>query len=146
MAPANELSALKVYLEAWPALLANGVKVHRVALARSAGEALSTAIRNGTAYRAIVIAGIPGAPGNRSNLRVSVSTKDLKCYGDSSLRAREVWGHCREALKALTRSEWDNVLLWSATITPPLETFEPDPLNWPLCYSTFDVMAAEITT
>ncbi len=141
---ANEMLALKAYLAAWTGLA--GVTIYINEFPNTASAALSTAVEKGTPYGAIVIqstgVGIP----NRGYGEYSITTKQLKCYSESLLHARNIWNECRAALKVLHRNQkYAGVWLWSAVMGGPLETREAAPLNWPLCTSSFDVMASEVT-
>ena len=142
---ANENVALLSYFETWPGLV--GVNVYVSELPKNQADALSTAVHNGTAYSAVVIqsTGVGGI-GDASNHQFSTSTKQVKCYAQTPARARAIWNECRAALKALHRNQkYAGVWLWSAIIGAPMELREDAPLNWPLCTSTFDLMASEVT-
>ena len=140
---ANEMIALKAYLASWTGL--NGVTIYIDELPSTATKALSDAVEKGTSIGAIVLQDTGGGLPNNSYNEFSVTTKQLKCYAESLLHARTIWNECRAALKVLHRNaKYANVWLYSVSMGAPLAMREAAPLNWPLCTSSFDLMASEV--
>lgn len=78
----------------------------------------------------------------RGNVSAGVTMKDLKCYGETSYEARRVYIACRDALKGMTRVKVAGVSLYAAVPGASADMREPGS-NWPLCFSTFELLAAE---
>lgn len=80
---------------------------------------------------------------NRSRVRFQVRTKDLKCYGASSVQARAVWDACSEALARMRPHTRAGVRLYGAVVGGPQGMREPA-VNWPMWYTTFNLSAATV--
>lgn len=140
----NEIDALKVYLSIWPGLA--GVNIYRSELPDTQAQPLSDAVKNGTAYGAIVIQSTGAGPIDNGTMQISTTTKQVKCYAETPKHARDIWSEVRAALRLLHRNiKYDGIWLYGAAVGAPMELREDAPLNWPLCTSTFDLTASEVT-
>lgn len=81
---------------------------------------------------------------NSSYQQVDARMKDVRCYGESPYESRRLWDAVNAALKNMRRHLRGDCLLYSAVKIGGPETMrEPDD-EWPLSFSSYQVLAAEV--
>lgn len=81
---------------------------------------------------------------NRSWSRVTSSTKDVRCYGETLYQARLVYNAVNDALIVLRRRILSGVLVYGAFRTNGPQGLREATVNWPLVFASYDVAAAEV--
>lgn len=84
-----------------------------------------------------------GGPGMGGYARIGNYRVDVRCYGETPYRAKQVWFAVYNALKHMPRTNSNGVLVHSARPeVMPIHMREPD-TDWPLTFGSFLVLAAE---
>lgn len=88
--------------------------------------------------------GNPGGPGSADFSRLAEFRVDTLCYGETPWKADQVRRAVHDAMKAISRSVQGSVLFHRANWSGgPIQALDQD-TDWPFCFESWDVLAAEV--
>jgi hypothetical protein len=93
--------------------------------------------------RVAVVVKAAGGTGGLAYMRLRKRRVDVDCYGSTPMEAEKVWAVVSDCLKQMRRNVTTAVLIHSAEISSDGVSARDPETDWPTCFGSFTVMAAE---